>query len=537
MMVKDVLSLLEEVCFYEWIANLSPRLETGAHFTFEDHEYLLPLYKDEHRDIVFQKASQVCISTYGIFDCLFRVMEYGNTAIFYQPTATHVFEFSKTRFAPIIEGNPYIRKSIEKNMIESASARQIGKGQLFCRGLTTGLAAKSVPADMIVIDELDEVENPEIITETRERTFHSKYKIFRKYSRPSFPGYGINAFFLESDQRFWLVKCPGCSSWRDLVHDFTEKNVDLIPGDLPICLKCGRELTKEDVRNGLFVPKKPDITDVRGYQISQINAPFVDYSEIKREFVKAKKRGKQESFFRGTIGIPYIDAYKNVTVDKVMACRADLEEPDHWKHTYVMGIDQGDDIHGVVGFFDKEKGKNRIVDIFLLDDFEDIDAQIKRWNIGVVVIDANPNKHPARKLSERFEGKVYLHYYNDNLKSSEFVFYTPGQQKRNQTQRANHFMAESNRVEIADETTEDIMSQQVILPGKNRYIETFAQHFENLVKQEFENAHGRIRMKYISIGADHWRHAYHYFRVGLFKSVASRPCRIVGGKRKPFKLI
>ena len=65
---------------------------------------------------------------------------------------------------------------------------------------------KSVPADLIIFDELDE--GPQnAIDMAMERMAHSEYKEVWKLSNPTLPDYGIDKAFQETDQRYWLLKC------------------------------------------------------------------------------------------------------------------------------------------------------------------------------------------------------------------------------------------------------------------------------------------------------------------------------------------
>jgi len=60
---------------------------------------------------------------------------------------------------------------------------------------------KSVRADMLVLDDLDEAE-PQAKAMALERLAHSRFKRIIELSNPSFPDFGIDEAFRRSDQRF-----------------------------------------------------------------------------------------------------------------------------------------------------------------------------------------------------------------------------------------------------------------------------------------------------------------------------------------------
>jgi len=105
---------------------------------------------------------------------------------------------------------------------------------------------KSVPADMIVFDELDET-TPEAKSLARERLAHSDYKRIIELSNPSLPEYGIDESYQASDQRHWTLKCHSCGAWTALEKEFPEKLGQEVRIILPrpdgtfyrACPKCG----------------------------------------------------------------------------------------------------------------------------------------------------------------------------------------------------------------------------------------------------------------------------------------------------------
>ena len=77
--------------------------------------------------------------------------------------------------------------------------KQINAGSLYFRGLFSKGKAKSVDADAIFLDELDEAKKDNIQF-AMDRLLHSDLQWVHALSQPSFPGEGIDERFVESDQ-------------------------------------------------------------------------------------------------------------------------------------------------------------------------------------------------------------------------------------------------------------------------------------------------------------------------------------------------
>ena len=74
--------------------------------------------------------------------------------IYYFPTVKDVRDFSRGRAGPLAEANPGILSALGD--VDSIEQKRIGKAFLHFRGLRSTISAKSVPADFIIYDEIDE---------------------------------------------------------------------------------------------------------------------------------------------------------------------------------------------------------------------------------------------------------------------------------------------------------------------------------------------------------------------------------------------
>lgn len=128
------------------------------------------------------------------------------------PSRSDVLDFSRGRISPLIDDNA---ESIGKRVqeIDAAGIKRVWNTFLYLRGMHSRVGLKSVPVDLIVFDELDEAPQ-NMIDMAMERMGHSELKEVLMLSNPTLPDYGIDKAFQETDQRYWLLKCPTCGSYN-----------------------------------------------------------------------------------------------------------------------------------------------------------------------------------------------------------------------------------------------------------------------------------------------------------------------------------
>ncbi|HZC81734.1 MAG TPA: phage terminase large subunit family protein, partial [Nitrospiraceae bacterium] len=276
----------------------------GRRFSFEGHEYLKDLYDETAQHIVLMKGAQVGGTIWGLLRSIHACMN-GLTTIYYFPTKTDVLEFSKARVSPLIDENQFLSEIM--NNTNTAGVKRIGAAPIYFRGMQSPVGLKSVPADMLVFDELDE-SDPHAKAMAKERLAHSDYKWVIELSNPSIPDYGIDEMYQQSDQRHWTLKCPGCGEWVCLDREFPKRLGEEVRIILPrgdgtfyrACPTCQKEL---DLAQGQWVPVFPR-RKIHGYAISQMISSKVDPGDILREYLTTTFAG---NFYNMKLGMPYSD--------------------------------------------------------------------------------------------------------------------------------------------------------------------------------------------------------------------------------------
>ena len=466
----------------------------GEPFSFEHHNYLIDMYLDDHPYTVIEKSAQMGASVYAMAKA-FRVCDkMGKNVIYFFPTDSDVLEFSRTRVGPMIKDSPHLIDVTGAQ--DSLGLRSVGRAWLYFRGMKSQIAMKSIPADFLVFDELDEV-SPKSEALADQRLNHSLMKWRLKLSTPTFEGFGIDREFQKSDQRYWNLVCKKCTAFNVLEDTFPDCVKTNSDGEFFIaCRRCSSPL---DSQYGTWVAKHPEITDIRGYHICGLYSYYISLKDIMREYNSGYMR---EEFFRSKLGIPYTSTNQRITRGMVLACQGDYENAIVSRHTY-MGVDQkGDELHISIGWPDKIEGKDHVSFIGKVTRFEDLDEFMRRYDVNTCVIDGTPNQHSARDFAARFPNRVFLCYYSENQKG-DYKWSEPGENDQ------DDWKVDVNRTEALDAAFEKIALRGVVFP-KNM-TEEFIDQLTHLARVFEEDDDGNILRAYWKrIGADHFAHANSY---------------------------
>jgi Phage terminase large subunit (GpA) len=476
----------------------------GRPFRFEGHEYLRPIYDDTAPHVVLCKAAQIGGTTWAILRAIHACLS-GLSVMYFFPTRTDVLEFSKSRVSPLLAENPFLSRMMTDT--DAAGLKRVGDAHLYLRGMQSTVGMKSVPADMVVFDELDEA-TPEAKAIARERLSHSDYKRIVELSNPSLPEYGVDESYQASDQRHWTLKCPSCGEWTALDKEFPQKLAEEVRIILPrpdgsgfyrACPKCSAEL---DMAAGEWVADFPD-RPIHGYRISQLFSSKVDPGEILHEYRTTRF---PDRFYHLKIGIPWADLEHRLDVMTVLSLCSDeaMEERAGEIGSYTMGVDTGSELHVVILRTEvaddriERTGRQHVVYLGTCQDFSELDVLMKHFRVYKCVIDGLPETHPTRAFAQRHRGKVFMNFFNEH--------------QRGETKWDRDALSVFvNRTEALDASRAAVRDKKLILPRRLPIIETFARHMASDAKVlEEDEETGAKRFKYVRTGADHYSLAFTY---------------------------
>ncbi len=231
------------------------------------------------------------------------------------------------------------------------------------------------------------------------------------------------------------------------------------------------------------------MTDKRGYHYSQLFSHYIDPGDILHQF---RTTTNLTDFYNLKIGIAYVEAQNRLTIQEVLSlCGSDgiaSQDPGPCS----MGVDQGKDLHVVIG------RRDRIVHLGVYKDWEELDRLIRVFNVHRAVVDALPETRNARAFAERNRGKVFLNYYNEHQKGAY-------------AWNERDLIVSCNRTESLDASHREVSECRVILPRESDLVREFANHLHNVAKRlEEDEETGSKYYRYVKLGADHFRHAFNY---------------------------
>ncbi len=446
---------------------------------------------------MLSKAAQIGGTTWAILRSIHACLT-GLNVIYFFPTRTDVLEFSKSRVGPLLAENPFLSKLMTDT--DTAGLKRIGDAHLYLRGMQSSVGMKSVPADMVVFDELDETA-PAAKAMARERLAHSDYKRVIELSNPSLPDYGIDEQYQKSDQRHWTIPCGSCGWWTALDKEFPRKLGQEVRIILPradgtfyrACPKCEAEL---DPSLGEWVADYPE-RPIHGYRISQLFSALVDPGEILQEYRTTRF---PDRFYNLKIGIAWADLGRRLDVASVLSLcgQASMLESSTGAGC-VMGVDTGRDLHVVIlRDGGKDDPRRHLIHLTVCHAFEDLDGLMARFQIDRCVIDGLPETHATREFTKRHSGRVFMNFFNEHQRGS------PRWDR-------DASMVQINRTEALDASRAAIRDAMIVFPQPSALVEEFAKHLtcDAKILEEDEET-GIKKYRYVRTGTNHFSMAFTY---------------------------
>lgn len=517
---------------------------------FNLHRYLLPIYMDQGREIVWQKSAQMGATVYMLLRTLWWLYNnQGRKAGLYMPNKELIDNTSKDRLTPLIKSVPPVAEVC--NPEDKLGLRTIGSSSFYLFHLGGKSSKDSVPLDYISFDEIRLCKD-EDVDQALERVSHSphKYKVFMSTS--GLPEQDVNMRFLDGSQHVWHSRC-NCSEGIDLARTFPDCVVaDDKSRKEPYlrCPKCKWEI--KDPQNGRYIPHNPG-ADFNSYHVSQLASKFISLKEIWRFWQRTRNISE---FYNAKLGLPYVDEQsRGVTMGQLEACVDPLMEwakPNKKDNHTVMGVDQGGGYVMTI-ISDNYAGKKRIRHIEVIEQdnpayrepsgsrntpFKRLGELMTEYNVRICVLDAMPNINEALQFAQKFYGRVFLAYYQKDAK--EVVQWGDKKRGKETTRKAGpllkfKYLAILGRFPSLDFALGEWALGHVVIPDLDKirqmaFDEKTTQlvpesparrlfsHLVRLIKRfhETNEETGDGRWEWIYVGQDpHLTHAWNYCNVGL----------------------
>ena len=485
--------------YFDWVQRYWT--SRGESLDFEEHKYLLAVYKDQSQEIDIMKCAQSGATERLITEAIWMPDQFKENSIYLFPTSSTMSDLVQERIDEPINNNEYLAKvsgrakKIMGKQADKVGLKRMSKGFIYFRGSNKPTQITSIAGDAIFVDELDRM-LLESIPYFDKRLEHSKRKWQRWVSTPTLPNFGIHKRFILTDQLHWLVRCDSCDAEQEVDFynnvEYKMKSDDECEWAKIICSSCKAEIVPYKL-NGRWVAQNPD-SNRRGYFFSKMYSPYMD---IKR-MVESSKRGSEfeiQQFNNQELGIPYEPKGGKLSDDVLDAAVRDYKYQDVSGNNY-MGIDVGLNLHYII------QNDENIVEIGSVKNFEELDKKMINYNVKKAVIDALPETRKAQEFADRFRGRVMLCYYTGlkEVKKDEwFLVDSDNLQKLN-----------TDRTMSLDMWTGRIRGQKVGLPKHWRDIPEFNEHMKNLTRMLVEKKDGSEEAQYVKTGTEHLYHAGNY---------------------------
>ncbi len=443
------MSLLEDALCIDPIYFIETnRTVKGDKFRIQNtgREYLIDLYRyacigtmTEKKPVVCCKGRQVEMTETALNISLYFLKNYSNFTILHAfPRAEQASKYSTDRLQQAIrtaqknsKGTSKLEelKSKIKGAKEAISSIQFHNENIYYiqSAWGQGDALRGIPADMLSRDEFQDWTD-DAIANTNSCLDHSKYQIDFAFGTPKDAGSKFEQLWLSSDQRYYHLKCPGCSHYFVITLDNfkTEFMVE--------CPKCKKLNDKRIImKDGKWIPTVSGTKRV-GFHVSQLLSPAITREQIalrQSEYSDARFRNEVLGEFYSGAGAPLTErevAERCGEPYKAMDFSSMIQMPDQ---TF-MGLDWGGrndkkdkGAYTVVTIISKNQkaGKYKLEYTERLTD-PDLEKQvsyiinlIRIFNSTSVVADWGFGQYQCQKLQKAYQSRVKSCFYSTNIKN------------------------------------------------------------------------------------------------------------------------
>lgn len=326
----------------------------GKKFSFDGHEYQREILEDPAQTIIIAKSAQLGISEMSARLALARcALIDGFSTIYTLPSASAAGNFMQTRISPVVDSSPYLKEIVSKD-VDNTSIKRFSNSYLYLKGCQVDRQAISVPADMLICDEVNNSDQ-DVLTLFESRLIHSSYAQRVFLSTPSIPQYGIDRMFRQSKRKYNMCQCGKCNEW--FIPDYHEhvrvpgfsEDIDKITKahfadptfrwmDAYVeCPKCGGRMDMVNAKRQWVVENPDDAFVDSGYQVSPFDCPnIIKPSALIKSSVAYDRL---VDFYNQRLGKSLEDRETSLALQDLE--NATIKDYPSGAHSYVMGLDMG----------------------------------------------------------------------------------------------------------------------------------------------------------------------------------------------------
>ncbi len=361
-----------------------------------------------------------------------------------------------------IKLSPFYQDILKDSSSKSKDLINFGKGTIKFVGANSSANFASFSADIVVVDETDEIAIPKHIGLSIGRMTQSIHKFVRYVSNPT----GVNGFiskeYEKTDKRVRMFPCDKCGTLSEL--DWYESMVKLLKdsdgntvghvlrdkdwtalstSDIQIKCPCKNE-KGDSICDGNLCRFSEDAAWVAttksnkvGYKMPTFVSPNVSMRELYDKYLDGlESPSAMESFYTTCLAEPYSSSGNKVSEDVLERCTEYdpdfsfvLKEDQAYAEEYidkpcVMGVDTADDHWDITISHQERKGDpnlHRLVFIGKMsprDGLYFLHELVDRYNVVCTVIDHGPQTLQARAFQNEAKCTVWRCVFNSKAGSS-----------------------------------------------------------------------------------------------------------------------
>lgn len=496
----------------------------GKAFTFKDHEYQNDIISDPSNTILVNKAAQTGLSEIFARWALGVCCTQRNfTVIWTFPSATDASNFTKARLAPIIGSSAEIRRCLSST-IDSTELKQFNSDTfLYIRGTISETAGLSVPADVLIHDELDRSDVGNVAAYVS-RLQHKPTKVRRLFSTPTVSGFGIDLECRTARRKRQMWKCSCCNhsflpsyesdvvipGWDKSKKEINRHNIKDVRWKEAklICPSCGRVPSTSVEFRQWVTENNEDLYEPVAYYVSPFCAPAIITApylvKVSTDF------NKWSEFANQALGLVADDEQEALVVgDITRACvQGDFRSSD----LHVLGADMGLICHITIA---KSVDDKLIVvhrEKVPFTRFEERRRELcAEWRVVSSVHDMFPYTDLIDRVT-RFDPNAYGAVYVSKASTETHVIREVEEDK--EEGKLNVRAVHINR-EVALDTLMWMFKRGDVVIGNGD--DEFRQHMLDMKRiQKFDRVGGVVYKWEKTSGLDHWHHSL------LYALIASR---------------
>lgn len=476
----------------EWVtANTHLRKRP---FSYKGYEFQIQIMNDMHPNLSCKKCSQVGLSETQVRKFLgWLRRNSGTSGIFTMPDDKMRDRISQTRVKPLVESEAVFNPPSADKPVRQKGLYQIDDSFAYFTGSTEG-DATSIPADILIHDEID-LTDQAMIGLFQSRLQNSEHKIVQQFSTPTFPGYGVDLSFSESDQHEYMLRCTSCGHHQlpefnqrfmclpeltkapDNLVEISPEQVDTIDMDNAYwrCERCSKPLDLADPALREWVPRYPGRRG-RGYYVRPTSTARISIPYIFDSLLKYRRLDNMKGFYNTVLGETFNDANAQISEADIRTCLgpASPQEDDPTAPTFI-GIDLGAICHLVLGQPGRTILFRQIPRAQLLDFVKGL---FKKFNIISGCVDRYPDTTLAEQLRdiEDHKGIIMPIHYATSASAP------PLTEVKDEFDETTHWAA--HRTKTLDTVAATIRRQKISIQGYTNLTSVLITHLRDLIRVE-----------------------------------------------------